>query len=196
MLRAMWPATPGRTDGEERYDRESGSVDQRIHALLVRHYTEVWRVLRRLGVPSGSVEDAAQQVFLVASQKLDAIEDGRERSFLIGTAVRVASNVRRSAAVRHERADDEVESRADDTPAADELLDEKRGRALLDSVLDSMPTELRTVLVLFELEELTVTEIAEVVGVPRGTAASRLRRARDAFESSARRVKMRMSEEA
>jgi RNA polymerase sigma-70 factor (ECF subfamily) len=190
MLRAMWPSAPG--GPEDPGERTSGSVDQRVHGLLSRHYSEVWRVLRRLGLASGSVEDAAQQVFLVASRRLSTIEVGRERAFLIGTAVRVAANMRRTAAVRYERADDEIGSRADDAPGPEELVQEKRLRQLLDDVLDSMPDDLRTVLVLFELEELSVTEIAEVVGVPRGTAASRLRRARDAFESSAKRAKARL----
>jgi RNA polymerase sigma-70 factor (ECF subfamily) len=187
MMRASWPTAPG--DESRAVERTSGSVDQRVHGLLSRNYADVWRVLRRLGLPSGSVEDAAQHVFLVASRKLDSIEAGHERSFLIGTAVRVAANMRRAAAVRRERADDEVASRADEAPGPEELLDEKRLRQLLDAVLDSLPDDLRTVLVLFELEELSVTEIAEVVGVPRGTAASRLRRARDAFEASAQRLK-------
>jgi RNA polymerase sigma-70 factor (ECF subfamily) len=165
----------------------------RVHTLLRAHYAEVWRVLRRLGVAQGSLEDAAQHVFMVLASKLADVEPDRERSFLVGTAVRVAANQRRSAAVRYERADDEMDARADLAPGADELLDEKRLRAVLDDVLDTLPAELRTVLVLFELEELGLTEIAEIIDVPRGTAASRLRRAREAFELAAKRVRARRS---
>jgi len=169
------------------------SVDERVRALLRSHYGEVWRVLRHLGMPSAGIEDAAQQVFLVATSKLSRIEPGKERSFLIGTAVRIAANHRRSSAVRHESPDDSLDTRADDTPTADELLDQKRLRLLLDGVLNALPSDLRTVFVLFELEGFEVPEIAEIVGIPRGTAASRLRRAREAFEQGARRARARYS---
>ena len=194
MLRALGrPALPGLANqgsAEARHEVRSG---ERVHALLRLHYAEVWRVLRRLGLPVGTIEDAAQHVFLIATAKLADIELGKERAFLVGTAVRVAANQRRSAAVRYECADDEIASRASDIPGADELLDEKRLRSLLDDVLDTLAPDLRAVLVLFELEELSLGEIAEMVHIPRGTAASRLRRAREAFEAAARRVRARRS---
>jgi RNA polymerase sigma-70 factor (ECF subfamily) len=66
-------------------------------------------------------------------------------------------------------------------PGPDELSDQKRARELLNRVLEDMTLELRTVFILFELEGLRSPEIAEMVGVPLGTVASRLRRAREAF---------------
>jgi RNA polymerase sigma-70 factor (ECF subfamily) len=56
-------------------------------------------------------------------------------------------------------------------------------------VLDQMPLELRTVFVLFELETMQLVEIAELEGIPVGTASSRLRRARAEFSAIARRVR-------
>jgi RNA polymerase sigma-70 factor (ECF subfamily) len=55
-------------------------------------------------------------------------------------------------------------------------------------VLDRMPEELRAVFVLFELEELSVDEIARLLTLPRGTAATRLRRSREVFHESAKAV--------
>lgn len=163
----------------------------RVTQMLRAHYDDVWRVLRRLGVSDGAIEDGAQQVFIVASQKLDRIEEGKERAFLLGTAVRIAANHRRTAVVRYERATEDVDVGPSGGPAVDELVDEKRLRAILDDVLASLPEDLRTVFVLFELEEQGVSEIAAMLGIPRGTAASRLRRAREAFEASARRLRAR-----
>jgi RNA polymerase sigma-70 factor (ECF subfamily) len=169
--------------------RESHAL--RVAQLLHSHYDDVWRVLRRLGIAGSVLEDCVQRVFIVASSKLERIETGKERAFLLGIAVRVAANHRRTAAVRYERASEDFESREDPSPGADELLDEKRLRAMLDEILSGLPDELRTVFVLFELEELGVSEIGETLGIPRGTAASRLRRAREAFEAAARRLRAR-----
>src|SRR5262245_4875388 len=62
----------------------------------------VTRYLRRLGIPEHLVEDAAQKVFLVASSKLELIRSGAERSFLVGTAHRVAADVRDQLSRRRE----------------------------------------------------------------------------------------------
>ena len=53
-----------------------------------------------------------------------------------------------------------------------------------DEVLDVMPIDLRTVFVLFELEGMSTVEIAPVLGIPVGTASSRLRRAREEFQAT------------
>jgi RNA polymerase sigma-70 factor (ECF subfamily) len=80
----------------------------------------------------------------------------------------------------------------EDVPTLDELVDRHKARLLLDSILDGMPSDLRTVFVLFELEELATHEIAELLGIPRGTAASRLRRAREDFAQRLSRVERRL----
>ncbi len=66
--------------------------------------------------------------------------------------------------------------------ASSDLLARRRALDELQRILDALPEELRAVFVLFEIEELTMAEVALVLGIPAGTAASRLRKARDAFE--------------
>jgi RNA polymerase sigma-70 factor, ECF subfamily len=161
---------------------------RRLRQLLDQHFREVWRVLRRLGVPSSTVDDAAQQVFIVAAQKLSQVRPGSERAFLVSTAVRVAANARRAASAR-EVADASAADQIDPTPSAEALLDEKRLRILLDRVLDALPDELRSVFVLFELEGLSASQIAELLEIPPGTVASRLRRAREQFHAAAKRTR-------
>jgi DNA-directed RNA polymerase specialized sigma24 family protein len=58
--------------------------------------------------------------------------------------------------------------------------------ALLDRALDQLPPELRTAFVLFEVENLSMLEIAELLGIPRGAVASRLGPAREQFQAAAR----------
>jgi RNA polymerase sigma-70 factor (ECF subfamily) len=153
--------------------------DARLRELFDAHYEFVWRSARRLGMSADKADDVAQQVFIVATRKLGAIEAGKERAFLFATAVRTVSDVRRSAPHRREVPGDVPEPTGSVT--VEELVDQRRARAMLDEVLDEMPLDLRTVFVLYELEELTTAEIAGLLEIPSGTVASRLRRAREAF---------------
>lgn len=154
----------------------------RLQALVGEHHDFVWRSLRRLGVPGGDVDDACQQVFLVTYRRLAAIAPHSERSFLFQTAVRVASDWRRAHKRRGEQAAVELGELPDRAANPEEMIDERRARALLDRVLGAMPMELRAVFVLYELEEMTMSEIATLTEIPAGTVASRLRRARAAFQ--------------
>jgi RNA polymerase sigma-70 factor (ECF subfamily) len=167
-------------------------VDRAVSELLKAHYAAVWRTLRRLGVTPSRVDDAAQEVFIIASCKLERIEVGCERKYLLSSALRVAANYRRTGWVRREVHDEvSLAERSDPAPEADELVHRKRLRRLLDDVLDRWPGELRTVFVLFELEGLSVPEIAELTSTKPGTVASRLRRGRELFQAAAKRLRAR-----
>lgn len=157
----------------------------RLTRLFHEHFDLVWRTVRRLGVPPEALDDAAQEVFVVASRRLDAIAPGKERAFLYGTAVRVASCARRSVQRRRRapQTDDELEL-PDGGPAPDELVEQKRARELLDAIVADLPDDTRPVFVLHELEGLTMEEIAACLELPPGTVASRLRRARELFHAA------------
>jgi RNA polymerase sigma-70 factor (ECF subfamily) len=159
-----------------------------LRKLVAEHLDFVWRSLRRFGVPAADVDDATQQVFLIANDKLPKILPGSERSFLVGVATRVASHVRRSY---HRREAAELRlsvSPHELTPNPEELTQRVEARALLDQVLDAMPEDLRAVFVLFELEELSIDQTASLLILPRGTVATRLRRAREVFHEQAKLV--------
>jgi RNA polymerase sigma-70 factor (ECF subfamily) len=161
---------------------------ERLAAMLAAHFRMVWRTLRRLGLTPAAADDAAQQVFLIASNRLTSVELGKERAFLLGTAYRVAANTRRKEERRREAGAHELERAAHASPNPEELVERKRWRQLLDVVLEEMPIDLRTVFVLFELEGLSCPEIAAALSIPLGTVASRLRRAREAFAQAAARL--------
>lgn len=161
-----------------------------LKALFTTQYASVWRLLRRLRVPSSQLDDAAQEVFWVAARRLGDIRAGSERAFLYGVALRVAQQfARRDGARAVESGGERTAELATEDPDPEQRLVERRARELLDQVLDRLPLELRTVLVLFELEGLSVRDIAELEGIPQGTVASRLRRAREEFSASAKRVR-------
>jgi RNA polymerase sigma-70 factor (ECF subfamily) len=160
--------------------------DARLRAIVDDHFGFVARSLRGLGVVDADVDDAAQQVFLVVARRLAEIERGREASFLFQTALRIASRSRRGRARRREAGDDDIEV-VDQRASPEELIDQRRARAMLDRVLEDMDDELRAVFVLYEIEEMTSPQIADLLEIPLGTVASRLRRAREDFHARARR---------
>lgn len=159
--------------------------------LLVRaHMPTIWRFLRRLGLSREDADDATQEAFVIAVNKLDQIEAEKERSYLYAVALRLASRQRRSQGLRAAKTVqgvdvDEVRSKE---PTADEQLDRKEARATLDRILSEMTPDLRTTFMLYELEELTMAEIATVTDTPMGTVASRLRRAREQFQDAVKRI--------
>lgn len=166
----------------------------RFASLFETHAAFVARALRGLGIPERDVEDALQDVFLIAQSKLETIEPGKEKAFLLGVSRRRASTLRRSfdrAARRLERAFEWGEKEI--PHASVERSEEEHARAMLDELLDALSEDLRTVFVLFELEEMETTEIAALLGIPMGTVASRLRRAREKFEIEAERVRARLA---
>ena len=171
---------------------KSSASARRLRGLVEAHSGFLWQALRRLGVPVASLDDAIQQVFLVTAARLDEITPGAEKAFLFRTAMYVSRHMRRGLARRPERPleDDDVSTLSDPAPTADDLLDRRFARRVLDEVLDAMNEDLRVVFVLHELEGKTAREIAEYVGIPTGTATSRLRRAREEFRQlAARKVK-------
>jgi RNA polymerase sigma-70 factor (ECF subfamily) len=155
-----------------------------LHQLFKETYDGIWRLLRGLGVPADRIDDAAQQVFLVYAERRADVARGSERSFLFGTALRVAHVVRRAGS---RELPSEIDCASSDQPGVEELTDQKRARQVLDGILDQIEPELRDVFVLYELEEFTMPEIAAIVEIPLGTAASRLRRGRDKFSALVRR---------
>ena len=106
---------------------------------------------------------------------------GAEKGFLFRIALNLAAHARRTMARRREVLADEAPERVESLATPEPLTDRKRMRKLLDRVLDKMDETLRVVFVLYEFEEMNMSEIADVLEIPRGTVASRLRRARAEF---------------
>jgi RNA polymerase sigma-70 factor, ECF subfamily len=177
-----------RVDPVRRLGVKAEALD--LRALFEQHYGSMWRLLRRLGVPTAQLDDATQEVFWVAARRLSDIEPGRESPFLYGVALRVAAGELRRQRTAMPLVDiGQAPAMVDERPSPEEQLVARQARELLDDVLNRMPRELRTVFVLHELEGLEVRQIAELEEIPAGTASSRLRRAREEFSSIANRVR-------
>lgn len=163
---------------------------------MTAHFDFVWRSLRRLGLSPADADDGAQEVFVVATRKLDSIVPHSEKRFLFATALRVASTRRRGLKRRREEPRSWLEEepfleRERSEPGPERLAELAHARRDLDEILANMKLEQRAVFVLYELEEMTVPEIASLLDLPAGTVSSRLRGAREEFDQSLRRMRAR-----
>jgi RNA polymerase sigma-70 factor (ECF subfamily) len=158
-----------------------------MRSMMGEHFRFVARTLRKAGAPRWELDDSIQRTFIVAARRLDTTPVAAERQFLRGVAQNVASHARRTYARRREVPGD-VPERADLFRTPEHLIERKRIRELIDRVLDQMDPSLSAVLTLHALEEMNLTEIAAILAIPRGTAASRLRRARAQFLEHAEEI--------
>lgn len=158
------------------------TAEKRLTHLVVSQGDFVARSLRNLGVFGGELDDCVQKVFLVAARKINEIEPGKEKAFLFACARNTSAHFRRSLARKREVSDEVLAKSPAGQGTPDTLTEQKRYRELLDEVLESMDEEMREVFVLHSFEEMTMAEVAETLGIPAGTVASRLRRARQKFK--------------
>ncbi|HEX5100849.1 MAG TPA: sigma-70 family RNA polymerase sigma factor [Polyangiaceae bacterium] len=139
----------------------------------------VWRVLGRLGVARADIPDLCQEVFLVVHRRRHDYDGRPVRAWIYGICTRTAADYRKRAFRRHEDLPESLPERAVDPPQ-EAVLDAVRALARLEGVLAELDQGMREVFVLYELEELTMKEVASIVDCPLQTAYSRLHAARRA----------------
>ena len=160
------------------------------------HFPFVWRLARRLGVADSQLEDAVQDVFIVVHRRLRDFE-GRSsvRTWLASIVRRVVADYRRSKVRKPALSGARTEVEVDDLSAAHASPEEgvmaAEAARILHVLLEELDDDKREVFILAELEQWSLTEIAETTGVNVNTAASRLRLAREAFERAAERLRAR-----
>jgi len=150
----------------------------RMRAMVDEHLRFVAHTLRKAGVPTSDIDDEIQRTFMIAANRVADVRLGSERSFLFQVALNTASHARRALARRRELPSEQVPERVEAQATPEILADRMQMRRLFDDMLASVPEALRKVFVLFELEGMDTMEVAAHLGIPRGTVASRLRRAR------------------
>lgn len=151
------------------------------------------RALRYLGVPPSDLEDCCQEVFLVVLRRLDEFEGRAQlRTWIHRICWRVAQTQRRKNRKRRERFAEESAGDHVSDPKADPLRARFDARELLLPALDRLDDDKRAVFVLYEIEGMTMPEIATVLECPLQTAYSRLYAAR---EQVARAVREQVGEQ-
>jgi len=153
------------------------------------HGAFVFRLLRRLGVPNSDLDDVTQDVFVIVHRALDRYEERNQmRAWLYRICVREASRVRRS-----KKPVDlvDVDTLTEPSATPEEHAERNEARADFDRLLSVLDDDRRAVFVLYEVEELPMEEVAQVVGCPVATAYSRLRSARKLVLAAAKRLEAR-----
>jgi RNA polymerase sigma-70 factor (ECF subfamily) len=146
--------------------------------IFRQHARYLWRALLGLGVRTADVDDVCQEVLLIVHRRLPEFDGRALRSWLYAICLRVASEYRRSARVRREIAVAEPpDSELSWGPLEEASVRQLWGRLLLG--LEQLDEDKRAAFVLYEIEELTVREVAEAMGCPLQTAYSRLNAARE-----------------
>jgi RNA polymerase sigma factor (sigma-70 family) len=153
-------------------------------ALLDRHLDPVRCFLQRLGVGSSDLDDATQETFVTAIEKLAHYRaESRFRTWLFGIAVHVARAAwRRRAARARANAPGETgeavpEPSCEAPPGA--AIEGAELAATLTRLLRRLSEPLREAFVLRHVEELTAADAARVAGVPEGTLRRRAHEARE-----------------
>jgi RNA polymerase sigma-70 factor (ECF subfamily) len=160
--------------------------------VYAEYFEMVWRAARRLGTPEASVDDVTQDVFLVLHRRLPEFDEARAslRSWIYGVVVRVVRDHRRTFRRKESRNVPLVTDAVSEAPvpspapAPSDVAERNEAFALLCALLDELDQDKRELLVLSELEEMTVPEIARVLGANVQTVYSRLRAARKAFDQA------------
>jgi RNA polymerase sigma-70 factor (ECF subfamily) len=155
------------------------------------HFDFVWRSLRRLGVPESALDDATQEVFVIAFRRQQDFE-GRssDKTWLFGIAWNRARELARGARRHPEEALTEPLEQASPGDAEQAAIHGQELR-LVYRVLSELTPERRAVLVMTEVEEMTAAEIVDVLGIPLNTVYSRIRLARRDFEAALKRCRAR-----
>jgi RNA polymerase sigma-70 factor (ECF subfamily) len=186
-LPAYTPELGTRSEGQPaEVASDAEAHPRRAHAasfteVFQAHAAYVLLLLRRLGVDDADADDVAQEVFLVVHTQLPAFE-GRStlKTWLTGICLRKASDYRRKAYRRRERITDRSPEPAV-APDQEESLERDRRAAALLHALGQLTHKQREVFVLYEIEELSMAEVASAIGCPRFTAYTRLHGARRAL---------------
>jgi RNA polymerase sigma-70 factor (ECF subfamily) len=170
-------------------------LPEQLSQIYDEYFDFVWRSARRLGVSESSADDVAQDVFVIVQRRI-ADYDGRAslQTWMFSILVRVVHDYRRSFRRKGSRnvpfehgAGCETAAAPDPSPV--EQAERAEDVRLIDKLLGELDEDKRTLLILSELEDWTLREIAEYFGSNPNTIFSRLRAAKRAFEQAYLRVR-------
>lgn len=147
------------------------------------------RTLRRLAIAEADLHDAAHEMFVEVYEKLDQFDESRPlKPWLFGFAYRVARDFRRRKGRRPTEPLDDQMHASDPHHEPEEHFERRQKQRLAVECLASVPEDQATILILHEIDGISIPEIARALSIPVNTAYSRLRLGRQAFEATACKI--------
>jgi RNA polymerase sigma-70 factor (ECF subfamily) len=158
------------------------------HCVFERLYREelafVERTVQRYGVPARDAADLTQEIFAVVYRRISIYDESRPaRPWLYAFAVRVAKDYRALSRHRLEKVCASPPDIISEAPSAEQMLLAHAEQQIAVMALERLPAHLRRVLVLHDVEEMKMPEIAKKLGIPLDTGYTQLRRARAQLKS-------------
>ena len=159
---------------QQALEHHPGAMDR----LAQRYLPTVIQWARRLSGPRLVADDVAHDAWLIVMRKIDSVREPRSfEAWLYGIVRRVVAAHRRRAWFR-KWTGQEVHEDADPGPSPEAHTADAQRVKILTSALERLRPHHREIIVLCDLEERPDSEVSELLGVPKGTVKSRLRRAR------------------
>jgi RNA polymerase sigma-70 factor (ECF subfamily) len=145
-----------------------------LSELVEKYYALLYRYAFRLSGSTVEAEDLTQQTFLTAQTKIDQLRDPQcVKSWLFTIVRNTFLKKIRSSGTASTLSLERVVEPADGMVVEDSLIHQE-----LQAILNELPEEFRTPLVLYYFEEFTYKQIAQQMEIPIGTVMSRLARAK------------------
>lgn len=160
-------------------------------ALVLKYQHKVLKLVQRYVRDHSEAEDVVQDAFIKAYRALPAFRgDSAFYTWLYRIAINTAKNALVSAGRRpmsvdldsQDAAGAEFQARLKDTDTPERLLLTEEIRSTVNRAIDTLPDDLRTAIVLREIEGLSYEDIARTMDCPVGTVRSRIFRAREAID--------------
>jgi RNA polymerase sigma-70 factor (ECF subfamily) len=173
--------------------------ERAFRELLEAHKDRVYNITFRMLGNRAEAEDVAQEVFISVFKTIDQFrEESKFSTWLYRVAVNHCKNRIKYLARRHDRDRDELDETSHQTNGAvagapvraarpDRALEGAQMERLLQEAIGNLDDDHRIVVVLRDVEDLSIEEICEITGLPDGTVKSRLHRARLALRKKLQR---------
>jgi RNA polymerase sigma-70 factor (ECF subfamily) len=173
--------------------------EQAFHELIELYRDRVFNVTFRMLGDRAEAEDIAQEVFIAVFKTIDSFrEESKFSTWLYRVAVNHTKNRIKYLARRHDRNRAEFDENTADSESGslggagrparpDRALEGAQLEQLLQAAIGTLDEEHRVLVVLRDIEELSIEEICEITGIPDGTVKSRLHRARAALRKKLQR---------
>lgn len=162
--------------------------ERAFRELIEAHRDRVFNITYRLLGSRAEAEDVAQEVFISVFKTIDTFrEESKFSTWLYRVAVNHAKNRIKYLSRRHDRDRDELDETSNgpngaiggpQPKAPDRALESTQMEKLLQEAIAELDEEQRIVVILRDVEDLSIEEICKITDLPDGTVKSRLHRAR------------------